>query len=372
MTKKHIVIDARLYGPKHTGIGRYTKNLLLHLKNTSGFKNFNFTIIVYPDTLAEAKRDLGASYNYVVTPISHYSFEEQIFLPSFLRNLQPDLVHFTHFNKPLLYFGSSVVTIHDLIKHFYRGKDTTTRHPLFYWPKYLFYLLSTNLTIKFNQIIVPSNFWRDYLISQFHLPQKQVTTTYEAIDPKFLAPKTGNSRVKIENYILYTGNLYPHKNIDVILQALKSLPDLTLKIISARSVFSKRIETLIKNYQVESQVKLLGYIKDSDFPKIYSKALCLVHPSFMEGFSLTGLEAMALNCPVISSNTSCLPEIYHDSVLYFNPKSSTELVSQINTLKTQPKIRRDLISKGKELLKLYSWSKTASQTFSVYKNILQK
>lgn len=371
MIKKHIVIDARLYGPKHTGIGRYTKNLLVHLKSVPDFKKYNFTVIVYPDSLSEAKKDLGVSFNYAVSRIPHYSLKEQIFFPSFLKSLQPDLVHFTHFNKPLLYLGRSVVTIHDLIKHFYKGLDTTTRNPLLYWPKYLSYLTLTNLTIKFNQIIVPSFFWRDYLISQFKLPQSQVTTTYEAIDPNFTSAHISSIQ-NPKSYILYTGNLYPHKNIDVILQALKSLPDLKLKIISARSVFSKRIQSLIRTYQVSSQVELLGFVKDADFPKIYSRALCLVHPSFMEGFSLTGLEAMALNCPVISSNTSCLPEIYHDSVLYFNPKSSAELVNQINSLISQPSLRTELILKGKQLLKLYSWKKTAVQTMSVYKNILRK
>ena len=142
-TKKHIVIDARLYGPKHTGLGRYTKNLLVALKKLADFKTFRYTLLVYPELESEIKADLGNSFNYFVTNIRHYTFKEQIVLPIILRRLQPDLIHFTHLDKPIFYFKKSVVTVHDLIRHFSKGKDTTTRSPLLYWPKYWGYLLMT-------------------------------------------------------------------------------------------------------------------------------------------------------------------------------------------------------------------------------------
>jgi len=374
-TKPHIIIDARLYGPeKHTGIGRYTKNLLIALSHLPTFSRYNFTLLVYPELLNDIKRDLDQKFNYVTTNIRHYSFAEQLKLPFLLHRLHPDLVHFTHFNKPLFYFGLSVVTIHDLIKHFYRGQNTTTRQPFLFWFKYLGYLLLTQVIIKTNHLIVPSNYWRQYIINHFHIEPEKITTTYEAIDPNFL--KFGNlnliknPKFKIDNYILYTGNLYPHKNIHVILRALKQIPDLKLKIICARNLFQKKLTEQINQLNLTSQVEFLGFIKDQKFLDIYKEALCLVHPAFMEGFSLTGLEAMALNCPVIASNSSCLPEIYHDAVLYFNPKMETELVTQINHLRHNPKIRTDLIAKGKKLIKTYSWSKTATQTLQVYSKLL--
>lgn len=369
---KHIIIDARLYGPKNTGIGRYTKNLLLGLSNLSNFNDFKFTLIIQKSEENNIKKDLGNKFQYVTTTIPHYSLAEQIKLPFLLYRLKPDLVHFTHFNKPIFYFGKSVVTIHDLIKHFYKGKETTTKNPLTYWPKYWGYLLLTFITIKTNQIIVPSNFWKKYIIQRFKINSKKITTTYEAVDPKFLqnSSEIKNWKLEIGNYIIYTGNLYPHKNIQIILKVLQLLPDLKLKIICARNIFSQRIEKLIKQYQIENQVEFLGFINDSDFQKIYSQALALVHPSFMEGFSLTGLEAMALNCPVISSNTSCLPEIYGNSVLYFDPNNANDLIEKINQLKNDQKIRQKLIDLGHQQLKKYSWIKTAQQTMAVYQNLL--
>lgn len=366
--KPHIVIDARLYGPKHTGIGRYTKNLLLALSQLPNFKKYRFTLIIYPELESEIKKDLGNKFNYVTTNIRHYSLKEQLFLPFLIYRLNPNLVHFTHFNKPIFYFGKSVVTIHDLIKHFFKGPLTTTKNISLYWLKHCFYLILTNLTIKNNMLLVPSNYWRDYIIKKFHILPTKITTTHEAVDPTFLEKITKNPKlIKPSNYIIYTGNLYPHKNIEIILKALTKLPDLKLKIICARSYFTQRIKNLIRKYQINKQVEFLGYIPDSKFKKIYQQALALVHPSLMEGFSLTGLEAMSLGCPVISSNSSCLPEIYQNSVLYFDPKKSDELINQIKKIQNNPKLRQKLIQQGIKQVKKYSWKNTAKQTLNVYK-----
>lgn len=375
---KHIIIDARLYGPKHTGLGRYTKNLLLALKKLPDFKKYKFTLLVYPELLAEISHELKDSYQYVPTLLRHYSLAEQFFLPTLLSKLKPDLVHFTHLDKPIFYFGPSVVTVHDLIRHFSKGPDTTTKNPFFYWLKYWAYLLMTRIIFLSSHLIVPSNFWRDYIIKKYLSAGRQVNldqkiiTTYEAVDPNFLQSslraKRGNP--KISNYIIYTGNLYPHKNIEVVLKALKKLPHLKLKIICARSVFTQKIEKQISVLKLQKQVEFLGYVPDNKFSSLYSQALALVHPSFLEGFSLTGLEAMALNCPVIAANASCLPEIYEDSVLYFDPKDPSDLVKQIKLLQNSPDLRQKLISLGHKQIAKYSWSKTATETLNFYQKII--
>lgn len=367
--KKNILIDARLYGPKHTGIGRYTKNLLANLAQQPDFNKHTFSLLVYPELESEIKLDQGNSYKIISTNIQHYSLKEQLFLPFIIRKLNPDLVHFLHFNKPILYFGRSIITVHDLIKHFFKGKETTTKNSALYWLKYYLYLVITFLNIKLNTIIVPSNFWKDYIIKHFKIAPNKITTTYEAVDPKFTKIALPES-VKHDNYIIYTGNLYPHKNIDIIFKALKSLPNIKLKIISARSYFTNKIENKIKRLKIEKQVEVLGFLPDQDFAAVYQRAIALVHPSFMEGFSLTGLEAMALNCPVISSNASCLPEIYGDSVLYFDPTNSNQLVKNIKQLSKSSSLRQDFIKKGKIQIKKYSWNKTAKETIQVYSQLL--
>lgn len=370
--KQNILIDARLYGSRHTGIGRYTKNLLLALTKLPKFKNYNFSVLV------SEKHEELKDYQQIITKIPHYSIKEQLLLPSTIYHLRPNLVHFTHFNKPIFYGGLSVVTIHDLIKHFFRGPDTTTNNQLLYWPKHWLYLFMTFVNIKNNYLITPSNFWRNYIIKHYKINPNKIITTHEAVDPAFLVgadrcvcPSDKNinnnaDRVDaVDPYILYTGNLYPHKNINVIIEALKYLPDLKLKIICGRDYFQKKYQEKYKN---NPQIEFLGYVSDKDFKEIYQNALCLVHPSLMEGFSLTGLEAMALNCPVLSSNSSCLPEIYGDSVLYFNSHNPLDLSEKIKSL--TPSLRLKLIKKGQEQIKKYSWDTTAKLTLDYYEKIL--
>ena len=367
-TLPHIVIDARLYGPKHTGLGRYTKNLLRSLCQLPDFSHYRFTLLVYPELAADIKKDLGDNYHYQITDIRHYSIKEQLQLPRLLKSLQPDLVHFTHLDKPIFYRGLSVVTVHDLIRHFSKGSATTTRNPLLYWPKYLGYLLMTRIILNTSYLIVPSNFWRDYIINYYHFDPKKIITTYEAVDPELQL--ASREVVHPQPYILYTGNVYPHKNIEVILSALTLIPKIKLKIICARSVFTKRIEKIVSQQKLNRRVEFLGYVPDKGFKGLYASALALVHPSLLEGFSLTGLEAMALNCPVVSSDSSCLPEIYENSVLYFNPHHPEDLVRQLKKLIDNPPLRRLLIKNGRQQVKKYSWVKTAHQTLEFYQDII--
>jgi glycosyltransferase involved in cell wall biosynthesis len=365
----HIVIDARLYGPRHTGLGRYTKNLLIALTNLPEFDRYRFTLIIYPELKTEIKKDLGNKFEYYVTRIRHYTFAEQFFLPLILWSLQPSLVHFTHLDKPILYFGKSVVTVHDLIRHFSKGSDTTTRSPLLYWPKYWGYLLMSSFIIRFNHLIVPSNFWRNYIIDYYHVDPSRIVTTYEAVDPSIIAPQKKSSSPP-QNYLLYTGNLYPHKNIEVVFRSLQKIPSLKLKIICARDVFHERAVKLTAKLGLTKQVDFLGYIPDEEFINVYQKALALVHPAFLEGFSLTGLEAMALGTPVIAANSSCLPEIYEKSVLYFDPKNPDDLVKVIKQLQKKPTLRKELIGLGYNQVAKYSWTKTAAKTLSFYHDVI--
>jgi glycosyltransferase involved in cell wall biosynthesis len=368
---KHLVIDARWYGPKHTGIGRYTQNLILELIKIKDFqKNITLTLLIHPEDKKGLQEELGQHINFVTTKITHYSLLDQILTPITLYRLKPDLVHFTHIDKPIFYLGKSLITVHDLIKNLSTGPETTTKNIGIYWLKQFAYLINSWFSLKFNPLIVPSNYWRTYLIAHYHLLPSQITTTYEAVDPKFL--KLHKSYViHHKSYLLYTGNLYPHKNLDLVLQALNKLPTIKLKIISKPSVFLNRLKTTVQKLQLNNRVEFLGFIPDSEFKKLYQQALAFVFPSKMEGFGLPPLEAMSLGCPVISSNSSCSPEIYQQAALYFNPKNSDDLVKQINHLIATPGLRQQLIRQGYYQVKKYSWSKTASETFNVYKKVLK-
>lgn len=361
-----IGIDARLYGPKHTGIGRYVQNLLHELISLR--PNDQFYIFGHPQELLELAQYPNVKIEKLTTKI--YSFREQLLNPFIFNRFKLDLLHVPHFNAPIFYSGKMIITVHDLIKHLSTGRQTSTLPAWQYRFKQFAYkfIVQKNLK-KALALCTPSYYWKDYLINQFKVDPNKIFVTYEAVSPRVQPPKKVTKEILHKYqlnrpFLIYTGNLYPHKNVPFLIKAIKKFNDthttkLTLAIIAARSAFSDRFET-------DSQIKFLGYVPDNDLKELYPHALALVQPSLIEGFGLTGLEAMRLNLPVISSNATCLPEIYQDAALYFDPYSLDDLVAQIEQITKQPELRTKLIKLGKDREQDFSWKKTASDTLKAY------
>ena len=112
-------------------------------------------------------------------------------------------------------------------------------------------------------------------------------------------------------------------------------------------------------------------VSDDELATLYKNALCFVFPSKIEGFGLTGLEAMSQCCPVIAANASCLPEIYGDAALYFDPNNVNDLVSKIQSVLSDKNLMKSLVTKGKLQVKKYSWATMANQTWEIYQNVLR-
>jgi len=362
-----IGIDARLYGSKHTGIGRYTKNLILALARTD--KKNSFVVFGSEDIKEEILSLKRFEFVKLTTPI--YSFREQLVNPLVFKKAKLDLLHVPHFNAPVLYPGPLVLTIHDLIKHISTGRETSTLPPAVYWIKHLVYRFVVAVNIrKAKMIVTPSKFWQSNLIHNYNLTPEKVRVTYEAVDKGLKSKPHRNPENILKKYnlskpfIIYTGNLYPHKNVNFLIQAIKSFNkthkhQLSLAVVCARSVFQKRLAKA-KN------IHYLGYVSDSDLATLYSQGLALVHPSLIEGFGLTGLEAMAAGLPVLSSDATCLPEIYGDAALYFDPYDQRSLILRLEQIMGDREVLKSLKQKGFSRVKMFSWNKTAKETLKAY------
>ncbi len=371
-----IGIDARLYGPMHTGLGRYVESLLneifiLDKKNT-------YVLFVSPENANTYQQ--SDRLKVVITDIKIYTFAEQLLLPILFLKENLDLLHVPYFNAPLLYPKKIAVTIHDLIKHFSKGQEATTHKWWMYTLRRIGYHIETFIiSWRASLIIVPTNFVKRQLMDVLKIPERKIHLTYESVSDTFRVlnqtKKQQEETLKFYKlsspFVIYTGNLYPHKNVDRLLDAIIAINTthkrkLNLAIVCARSVFWQRMEKKIKDKGASSYIKLLGYVDDEGLSKLYPLAKALVHPSKMEGFGLTGLEAMKLGLPVISSTSDPLPEVYEDSCLYFNPDSTTDLVSKINLLLDSPKLANSLSKKGYLQVKKYSWKRAAVQTLKLY------
>jgi len=351
---KTVCIDARMWGIKHTGIGRYVENLI---DNLPPDPQTNVVLIVSPEVFGEPKL---SRFNKYVARHHPYSISSQFEMFWLLLKIRPDLLHVTHFTIPVLWPGKIVITIHDLIKHLSVGVKTSTRNPVLYWFKYLGYLLLVRIAVsKSNHIIVPAEYWKQFLIKKYSLSPSKVSVTYEGVSDTYLKSVSSETKLPFTKpFVVYTGNLYPHKNIRILIEAINILHGkYQLGIICARSVFADRLPK-------SPHVKFLGKLTDEQAVYVYKKSTAFVTPSLIEGFGLPGLEAMAVGTPVIAANASVLPEIYGPACVYFDPHDSKDLANKIN------KISKSLVLLAYKQVAKYSWVTMSSTTWKIYQKIL--
>ena len=363
-----IGIDCRLSGNAHAGIGRYIEELILRLPKIGRANRwvlFFYSQQQANDLLKEIVPK-PSNISIVIAPIKHYSFNEQLKIPNIFAKQELDLLHVPHFNVPIFYKGKLVVTIHDLLWHEFRGLDVTTLKPYLYYIKYLAYRFITKMAIKkADQIIVPAKTIKDTVIKYYPWAKNKLNITKEGHSNKFI-PSSNTTEKKINKTLLYVGSLYPHKNISVVLKALKSLPDFRLEIIGSRSIFQDNVKAEVVKLDICQQVEFLGFISDSELNKKMSNSFALVQPSLSEGFGLTGIEAMSAGIPVLASDIPIFKEIYQDGAIFFDPEYPTDFVRAVNMLEELN--RSKIIKQGIEIASHYSWDTMAKQTLSIYQS----
>jgi glycosyltransferase involved in cell wall biosynthesis len=368
-----IGIDARLSGTQHAGIGRYTQNLLqqlLKIDNKNKFVYF-FSNQNQADEVLD-KYKSAKNLKIVFAPIKHYTLLEQLKMPGIFSKENLDVLHVPHFNIPIFYRKKMVVTIHDLLWHQYKGWSVTTLNPVKYLLKYAFYRLVVRLAIiKSSLIIVPANTIKNTIIKFYPKSKNKIVVTKEgAFDNKSEIVKTKTTK-QLKNTLLYVGSLYPHKNIRLILESLKSIPQYKLLIVGSRSAFRNRTMKLVEYKDIADQVEFLGYVDDQQLKELYQSVTCLVQPSFSEGFGLTGIEAMSLGTPVLASDIPIFKEIYQNHAYYFSPFSSASFIQALYALETDMKKTQEF-KKGQlrsvAFAKTYDWGLMAKETLEVYKH----
>lgn len=360
---KKLVIDARLTGLKNAGIGRYIENLIGALMKLKEWRTTLNVVEIRP-------------------PIRHYTFAEQALMPSALSKEHPDLVHFPHFNVPLLYNKPFVVTIHDLLWHERVGLSVTTLPWWKYAVKYGAYRLVLRHAINQSRaIIVPSEWVKKQLVLRFPYAEGKTKVIYEGVVQSFKSLDSLNTKsnkllkklhIEQGEYLVYVGSLYPHKNVNIVLDILPQLPELKFVVVCARSVFWEKFKEEITKRELEHQVILAGFVPDDELKELYEHALAFVFPSLSEGFGLPGLEAMASGCPVISSSAGSLPEIYGDAAVYFDPKLKESLTEKVKNVIDNREHRKMLIALGEKRATLFSWKTCAKETLKVYEAAIKQ
>ena len=377
-----IGIDCRMYSSQFTGIGRYVFELVENLQKIDQVNDY-FLFFNQP----EFNNFQAGSPNFhkVLVDIKHYSLKEQTKFKQTLDLYRLDLMHFTHFNAPVLYRGPSIVTIHDLTLHFFPGKKMNS----------LLHRLAYSLTIRSavkraKKIIAVSRSTARDLEEVLHVPLSKINIIYEGVNPDF---RPMNNQQILENtlqqfhirkpFLLYTGVWRDHKNLEGLLRAFALINekyDLQLVItgrkdsVYADGIFNLAKELgLMKDFPLDSglsRVVFPGLVSEDELINLINSAHIYVFPSLYEGFGLPPLEAMQCGTPVAASNTSSIPEVCGNNAVFFDPRSPEDIAAAIEKLMTDTVLYQKLVASGLEHVKKFNWPKMARETHKLYLDVL--
>lgn len=364
MEGKRIVIDARESG---TSTGRYIDKLIEHLQLLD--PAHEIVVLTKPHRAAYV-RSVAPKFSVIETGFEEFTFGEQLGFKAQLDRLNPDMVHFGMAQQPVRYRGRKVTTVHDLTTLRFTNPD---KNRLIFKIKQKAYKFVVKRAAQQSAaILTPSLYVKNDVVQFSGVHPDKVAVTYEAADlinfPAAPLPDLQNKQ-----FIMYLGRPTPHKNLGRLVEAFARLraqhPALQLVLAGKKDGNYRRIEARVQKKNIPNVI-FTDFIGDAQLRWLYENCQAYVFPSLSEGFGLPGLEAMAQGAPVVSSNATCLPEIYGDAAHYFDPTDIQAMSDAINEVLTDAVLRQTLISRGQVQANKYSWRRTARQTLAVYDKVL--
>jgi glycosyltransferase involved in cell wall biosynthesis len=360
-----IVIDARII---YTSTGRYVERLLEHLQDIDQANQYVVLLL---------KKDLpkwqpkSPNFTKVEADFPIYSIREQIQLAILLYKLRPNLVHFTMPQQPVLYFGRHITTVHDLtlVENLNKRKHGLLKNIYKNHFKPLVFKIALRWFIRSSRfVITPTHFVKDHLVSILGAKEDKLVVTYESVEALAAKPQQPDFINETDQFIMFLGNAYPYKNVWRLIEAFHALgrPGLKLVLVGKKDFFYEELERRAVAAGIDGVV-FAGFVPDEGTAWLNHHAQAFITASLSEGFCLPGLEAMYYGTPVLSSNASCLPEVYGPAADYFNPLDVADITRAIGGLLDSPTRQAELRAAGPEWIKRYSWEKMARETLAVYR-----
>lgn len=323
-------------------------------------------------------RCLEESNNFHIIEIKcpTYPLWEQIALPAAIRKIKPDILHCTSNTAPLFCPVSLVLTLHDIIFLEKRAHNNKSMYQNLGW--YYRRFIVPRILKKCKQIITVSQFECNRIRETLHLPEKQIIAIHNGFSKRFHSLDSTYEITKkyipSKEYLFFLGNTDPKKNTPRTLKAYsiyvkQSRNPLPLLIADLKEEVINQILKQEGIEEIKSMLHSPGYITHSDLPAIYNGAAAFLYTSLRESFGIPLLEAMACGTPVVTSNTSAIPEIAGEHAILVNPLDPDAIAAQLLRLEQDASYREQQIAYGLKRTKLFSWQHTAEQLLKVYQSI---
>ena len=361
------------------GVGTYIRNVVRTLGRIDSENDY--FLIGGRDRVREAGR-LPGNFNIVPFSASETTYRGYFGFRDVLRHYRCDLVHIPHLLwTPLQLPCPYVLTVHDLLDFMYRAeKGGGTRRTI--------HRYCTQIVLhRAARILAVSHFTKKDIQRLFGIADEKIEVIYNAIDERFKQGHAGpaDREFIVERYqanypfLLYAGRISPHKNIIRIIEAFSALkaeldkegkfPDLKLLIIGDELSRHPDLRRAVIRSGVQNDVRFLGFVSIDTLRTFYDVAKVFVFPSLYEGFGLPPLEAMAHGTPVVTSNTSSLPEVVGPGAVMVNPENVFEIMRGIHRVLIDQSMREKLKQRGYEQVQRFSWEDSAQRILRVYREV---
>jgi len=367
-----IGIDARKL--HDFGIGTYIRNLLRELARLD--HSTEFVLLCRPED-SEGIRALGENFRPVIELAGNYSIAEQFKVPLALQRERVTLFHAPHYVLPPLVRCRSVVTIHDCI-HLMFPQYLPSRFALAY--------ARTSITLaarRATRILTVSESSKRDILRFVDVPPSKIDVIYNSYDERFGVEPREEEVVRVREryqlhdpFVLYAGNVKPHKNLERLIEAFHLVRDRgldRLKLVLIGDDISRytALRRAVHRHQLHQYVRFLGYLPGETLAVLYRLAGVFVFPSLYEGFGLPPLEAMASGTPVVTSNVSSLPEVAGDAAVLVDPYDSRAIADGIYRVLTDQRLRADLKRLGIARASQFSWESSVRRVREIYGEVGQ-
>jgi glycosyltransferase involved in cell wall biosynthesis len=365
-----VAIDARKL--HDFGIGTYVRNLvkgLLRLETGTEY------VLLCQRRDLDYVRSLGPACSALPVDAGNYSALELIDVPRAIRRANVDLFHAPHYVVSPLVRKPYVVTIHDCI-HLRFPEYLPNRLA----PAYA-RVMMRQAARRAARVLTVSEASKQDIIRYLKSPASSVDVVPNALDEALAVPPTADELSAVADryrlaapFVLYAGNIKPHKNVDRLIEAYAilrrgGLTGIDLVIIGENVSKYPELRRLVHRYQLHAHVRFLGFVPASTLAALYQLAKVFVFPSLYEGFGLPPLEAMAAGTPVVTSNVSSLPEVVGDAAVLVDPMDAGAIASAVARVLGDDALRADLVRRGRARVAEFSWDRSARRVHEIYASV---
>ncbi len=390
---KHIAINALWLSHKNiTGVFVYTQNLLDNIFETD--QNNTYTIFLKKQDFSYFKNRYGTYNNvsFVVVDIRQDVVLHQLrAIYKLIAKIKKDDVkaeeivrreiqrHINRKDIDIFFYPSGIIypkkltgvktisTMYDL-QHEYYPENFSDAQIAFRKHNHKYTAQNSD------HVIAISNYTKKTILEKYNIDPDKISTVY--LDAVKLKESINTDNIELpKQFLLYPAALWPHKNHKILIEALNDLkakfPNLHIVFtgVTKKKKLREEIDSLIKKYNLSNKIHFLGFVSDETLSYIYKKASALVFPSSFEGFGIPLIEAFRYELPVIAARNSSITEMVGDAGLLFETNNIKECKQHIEDVLTDENLRHELIDKGLNRAKDFSWMNTAEETLGVFDNI---